>query len=386
MGQRRRWASVGVFAITLLACAFAWNCRSEKPIPVGFSAQLTGKQAELGVQERNGAQLAIDQCNRQGGIHGRMLKLLIRDDAGIPERAREADRDLVRQGVVAIIGHSTSAQSIAGLEVTNPARRVMIAPTVSSPLLSGRDDFFFRVYPSFQESATIFARCARKEDGITRFGILFDEDNAGYSRAYLEAFRRSFLAEGGREAELAAFSATAQPVFDPMLARLRSRGVDGLLIIASDTDTALIAQRTRVMKWPVPLYTSAWAQTTTLIQSGGRAVEGLKIEQSFAPDHASPRFREFRTLFESRFGHPPSFGAVFSYEAAQVLIEALKRCQGRAEGLKEAMLETRHFQGLMDPFSLDRFGDVDRPFYLSEVQGGRFIVLKKLTSPQSDSR
>lgn len=77
---------------------------------------------------------------------------------------------------------------------------------------------------------------------------------------------------------------------------------------------------------------------------------------------------------------------MFSYEAAQVLIEALKRCQGRAEGLKEAMLETRHFQGLMDPFSLDRFGDVDRPFYLSEVQGGRFIVLKKLTSPQSDSR
>lgn len=56
------------------------------------------------------------------------------------------------------------------------------------------------------------------------------------------------------------------------------------------------------------------------------------------------------------------------------------------EGLKEALLETHHFQGLMDSFSLDRFGDVNRPFYLSEIREGRFVVLKKLTSPASNPR
>nr|WP_320132518.1 ABC transporter substrate-binding protein [uncultured Holophaga sp.] len=372
LSRQGRTALCAVALSLLAACG-------RSPIPVGFAGQMTGRQAELGVQERNGAQMAIDACNRAGGIGGHPVRLLALDDAGLPAQAREVDRRLIGEKVVAIIGHCTSGQTLAGLEVTTPAGVPLIGPTVSTPDLSGRDDLFFRVYPSFGESARIFARHIRQQVPQGSLGVLLDEDNAGYTQTYAAAFRSAYRAAGGGPLELSGFSAASQPAFGPLLTELRRKGTRALLIIASDNDTALIAQQARLQGWRVPLFAAAWAQTSTLIQSGGRAVEGLQLEQSFAPDRATPRYGAFAEAYEVRFGQPPSFGAAFGFEAAQVLLAALVRTGGRREGLKEALLATRDFPGLLDTFSLDRFGDVSRPFYLSEIREGRFVVIGKLS-------
>ena len=64
------------------------GCREKGSIPVGFVAQLTGVQAELGVQERNGVQLAVEEINTAGGVAGQPIDLVVRDDLGTPEGAR----------------------------------------------------------------------------------------------------------------------------------------------------------------------------------------------------------------------------------------------------------------------------------------------------------
>ncbi|CAG0964133.1 partial Leucine-, isoleucine-, valine-, threonine-, and alanine-binding protein, partial [Anaerolineae bacterium] len=128
-----------------IAAFFLVSCAGNVPIRVGFVAQLTGVQAELGVQERNGVQLAVEEINAAGGIAGRPIELIVQDDLGTPEGAQAADRELIGAGVVAIVGHATSAQTISGLAVTNPARIVMLSPTATTPELSGLDDYFFRI-------------------------------------------------------------------------------------------------------------------------------------------------------------------------------------------------------------------------------------------------
>lgn len=361
-----------------IACLLLTSCFSEKPILVGFVAQLTGKQAELGVQERNGVLLAAEQINAAGGVAGRKIELLIRDDSGIPERAKSADEELIKAGVVAIIGHATSGQTMSGLKVTNPAKMVMISPTVSTPGLSGQDDYFFRVYPTFKESSQAFAEYIFKTGGLQRLAIIYDADNTAYAKTYRSMFAEKFTSLGGIIAGEISFASSAQPDFQPLLSQLRNSNADGLLIVASDIDTALIAQRARIMDWQVPLLTSAWAQTETLINNGGNAVEGIKLEQSYALSSQAPSFVEFKANFQSRFGNPPSFGAAFSYEATMVLADALKKTGGSAENLKNALLETHDFQGVNDRFSIDKFGDVQRPFYLSAIQNGKYVILGKL--------
>lgn len=341
---------------------------------------MTGKQAELGVQERNGVQLAVEKINSSGGIAGRKIKLIVRDDFGTPEKAKMADRELINEGVVAIIGHTTSEQTLAGLKVTNPANVVMIGPTVSTPELSDLDDYFFRVYPSFTDGFEVFSRYIYQKMHITKLAIIYDVDNCAYSKKYGKILADKFQVLGGDISGEVEFSSAAEPDFYPLLMKLRGNKADGLLVIASDIDTAFIAQRARLMEWNIPLFTSSWAATDKLVKNGGKAVEEVKFEQAYALGSQALKFNDFKLRYQARFGSVPSYGATLAYDAAMVLAEALKKTEGKAKGLKQALIETSDFEGVMGTFAFNKFGDVRRPFYLSTIRNGKFINIDRLSS------
>ena len=354
--------------------------KKNEPIIIGFSAQLTGRQTELGVQERNGVQLAVEKINASGGIAGRKISLIIHDDLGIPKEAQSGDDELIKAGAIAIIGHATSAQTLEGLKATNPDNVIMISPAVSTPELSGLDDYYFSIYPSFENSSQNFAKYIYGPSGITRIAIIYDKDNLGYSKTYSTKFADKFQSLGGNITDEIGFSSVAQPDFSLLLSKLCESKAEGLLIVASDIDTALIAQRARLIDKQIPMFTSAWAQTETLISKGGQAVEGMKVEQAYDLANQSSAFIDFQSCYKARFGNDPSFGAAYSYETSLVLTEALKKTNGNKNGLKQALLETYNFNGLMDTFSFDRFGDVERPWYLSTIRNGKFIMFDRLNS------
>ncbi len=101
------------------------GCAGQEVIRVGFSGELTGRNADLGIQGRNGAQLAVETLNANGGVNGQSIELLIRDDLGTHDGAQTADRELIEAKVVAIIGHMTSGQGVAGYPVTEEAGMVI---------------------------------------------------------------------------------------------------------------------------------------------------------------------------------------------------------------------------------------------------------------------
>lgn len=376
--KQRLWLTLMIF----FSVAFSISgCLKQEPVRIGFVADLTGKQAELGVQERNGVQLAIERYNAASGINGRPVELLIRDDLGSAEGAKKAARELIDAGAVAVIGHATSAQTIAGLKITEAAQLILISPTASSPDLSGSSEYFFRVYPTFRESAQAFASYISAQRKLQRIAVIYDRDNAAYSKTYRNVFIEKYLSSGGSLVKEVDFSSAAQPDFTPLLSDMRRNNPDCVLIIASDIDTALIAQRIRLLGWKTALFTSAWAQTETLLQSGGLAVEDMELEQSYALESDAPLFSSFKQQYRERFGRMPSFGAAFGYEAAGILLKALEQNGGKRAGLRQELLKIRDFQGLMTTFSFAANGDVIRPFYLSKIKGGRFIILSTLTTP-----
>lgn len=383
----QKTSSIPLFPVVLFIILVALgllSCAEKDAIKVGFVAQLTGVQAELGVHERNGVQLAVEEINAAGGVVNRPIELIVRDDLGTPEGARRADHELINSDVVAIIGHATSGQTIAGLAVTNPARVVMISPTATSPELSIPDDFFFRLLYNLADRARALARHICVTRKIARIAVLCDADNAAYAKAYQKAFVDRFRSLNGSVTADAEFSSKAQPNFTPIVTRMRASNPDGFLIIAADIDTALIAQQTRLMDWQVPLFTSSWAQTETLINNGGRAVEGLELEIALAMDDQASRYLDFKTIYQTRFGLSPSFGAVLGYETAQVLAEALEKTGGKAQGLPQVLINIKNFNGLSDTFSFDPNGDVIRPFYMGVIRDGKYvnIMTSEPTEPQ----
>jgi branched-chain amino acid transport system substrate-binding protein len=380
--HRPSWRSIPSILLISIAALLLTNCSKKEPVLVGFAGQLTGIQAELGVQERNGVQMAIGEINAAGGIAGRPVELVVQDDLGTPEGAQAADRTLIKAGVVAIIGHPTSSQSLAGLVVTNPAGVIMLSPSTSTPALSGKDDYFFRVVQPIATQAIQSAQHLFQDHNRTRIAVIYGTDNVAYTTAYLDAFAEAFESLGGAIVARATFSSKAQPDFSPLITQLRESNPDQLLIIAADADTALIAQRARLMDWQIPLYTSSWAQTETLINNGGKAVEGMEIELTSAFNQQNPDYQSFAKRYQSKFGRAPSFGAVVGYEAVNVLALALQETGGNADGLKQALINIKQFQGLSDTIYFDEYGDALRPIHIGAIRNGKYVSINAAPATQ----
>jgi branched-chain amino acid transport system substrate-binding protein len=320
--------------------------------------------------------MAIDKINATGGIAGREIELIVRDDLGTSDGAKTADQELIDEGVVAIIGHATTAQTLAGLPVATAARVVMLSPTASSAELRGKSEYFVRVVPAADSRARNFARYVCQSRKIGRLAVVFDSVNAAYVQSYWQAFSNEYKSLGGKVVGTESFASSEKTDFEPLLSKLRSGDPEGLLIIAADNDTALISQRARLIGWKIPLFTSAWAQTQVLLDNGGQAVEGMVLDMAYPVNIQSPAFLDFKTRYRERYGYTPSFGATFGYEAAHVLAVALRETIGKTDGLRRALSEMRDFQGLVDTFSLDKYGDALRPSYFGTIRNGTFVDIE----------
>jgi branched-chain amino acid transport system substrate-binding protein len=358
------------------ALSFALGgCGRREPVRIGFAEHLTGPQSDLGVQARNGAGLAVEKINESGGVNGRPIELIIRDDKGTAEGARAADRILINSGVVAIIGHATSQQTKEALPTTNAARVVLISPTASADDLTTKGGYFFRVVNGNRTYVSGFARSIYKRHGPLRIAIVYDSDNAAYAKSYRELFTSQYESLGGKVISEVAFSSKAKLNFDPLLRKLLAAKPEGLLIIASTYDTALIAQRLRIMGSKILLFSSSAAQVLPLIRLGGRAVKGLETVENYDLNSQSPAFLDVKARYQRTYGEDPTPIALLGYETVEVLAAALKKTDGKREGLREALLETKDFKGLVDTFSFDNRGGAVRLSYVVIIRDGKAVVV-----------
>ena len=110
------------------------GCSEQKPIKIGFVGGLSGRVADLGIGGRDGALLAVEHWNQNGGVNDRAVQLLVRDDQQNVETARKIVKQLLSEGVVAIIGHMTSSMSVT----TVPLVRKLTQATRSAPCMPAR--------------------------------------------------------------------------------------------------------------------------------------------------------------------------------------------------------------------------------------------------------
>ncbi len=356
------------------------SCVGKKPIKIGFTASLTGKNASLGIDGRDGAILAVETINAAGGVNGQPLELVIKDDLGTPEGAIAADRALIEADVTAIIGHMTSETTISGWQEVKDSGMVFISPTASTPLLAGLKDNFFRLIVVNAYTAATLAQYAYKELELRKIVIFFDRNNLAFTSTYRDGFSVPFMNYGGEITATHEFSSSEMPDLTSALLEARADDVDGILILASARDTAFIAQQAHLANLHVQILTSTWAFTDDLIQNGGQAIENIITVVSHDESDQSPAYTAFKADFVERFKRTPNFGAGYGYEAVIVLANALEKTKGNKTGLAEALLETKDFEGIHGTININEYGDVIRTLYLLTIENGEMKTLHTMNA------
>jgi branched-chain amino acid transport system substrate-binding protein len=364
----RLWT--GFVAIALLVVLMA--CSPREPVKIGFLGGLSGRVSDLGEAGRNGALLAVEDVNAGGGVDGRSVAMLIQDDQQDPLIAVKAAETLVAAHVDAVIGPMTSAMGVAVLPVFNRADLVLVSPTVTASLLSGQEDALFRVAPSVVESTRRDALHAY-ESGLRRMAIVYDLNNLAFTSDWVEHIRREFTALGGSVVADATFTSGQDASYGDALKKIVGAKPDFLHFVAGALDTVRLTQLSRNMYLQQPVTASTWAATESLIELGGRTVEGMTLTQFFNRDDASARYRNFADTFRKRFKQEPGFASVAAYDSMRAVLTAMTNAQGRP--LKQALLEAGPYQGLQTVWNFDRFGDAKRQVQITVVRNGHFVVV-----------
>lgn len=358
-----------MFAFIILVAFLTVSC-DKAPIKIGFIGSLTSRQSQLSIDARNAVEIGIEKINDEGGIEGRPIKLVVKDDHGDYNVSLEKYKEFIDEGVQFIIGPMTSNLSNAILDA--PKSEVLfISPSISSNILSEIDDNFLRISPLIDAQSETFLKFidSKKYKHLT---IIYDSSNKEYTE-YLSKLIKKDGQSIIDTIDLIPFDSEKDNL-ETSFSEIDMKKTEGILMISQATDTAFIAQRINQENKTLDLYSVSWSMTKDLIRYGGKTVERMHLIGIYKLDEPSSTYLSFDNAFYEKFSYEPSFISILTYDTFNVLIEGMIASDELSvANVKETILSIEKFPGLEDPIVMDQYGDSKRNYLMYEVINGKFV-------------
>lgn len=372
--MNRKLAIVGVLIGMILIFG---SCMKPEPIKIGFAGSLSGSSFELGLPAKNGFLLAVETINNSGGINGRKIIPVIKDDESNPEVAYEIGQEFAAEDVKYVVGHLTSNMADAVIETISKESILYISPTMSTAKLSKLDDTFLRVNPVSNIEGDVQNEILTNIHAVDKVAVVYDIQNKAFSEPIYLRFRELFEANGGTitlvdklEDENRDYSQIASDIY--------SSDAEGLVLITNTIDAAGILQQLAKMDSLIPTALSGWVMTNDFLVRGGSAVEGVYISSSHKSDAVNPKYQEFLGNYETKFQEESSFTSHLAYDSLMVLKRAMEEGDTfDINEVKQKIIEIKEFEGLQEKIVIDEYGDAYRPQAITTIMNGEFKELKE---------
>jgi len=313
---------VAFIAITLLSLA---TCKKKeaKEVKIGIIAPITGEAATFGISTKNGAILYFDSVNESGGINGMMIKYTVEDDKGDPSEGANAYSKLIDQDKVSVIcGTVMSKVSLAGAPIAQSKGVPMVSPTSTNPAVTLVGDYIFRACFIDPFQGFVAAKYAIDTVCAKTAAALYDSGN-DYTKGLAEVFRAEFPKQGGKMVAFESY-ATGTTDFNAQLVKIKAVNPDVLFLPNYYNDSGLIAKQAREMGITAQFLGSDGWDSPDLVKIAGDSINGGVFVNHFTPESDVPAAQKFVKDYEARFGQKPDALGALAYEAAMIIVEAIK--------------------------------------------------------------
>jgi len=369
---RRRVPLVSAVLLLLLGCS-----SGGRTVRIGLAGPFTDP---VGAPMLRAAELAVDEINRSGGIGGRPIELITRDDFGDADSAVSAATFLVNADVAVVVGHVFSGTTLASAPVYNAARITQISPSSSSPLVTQAGEYTFRVCPSDLQQGASLARFAAERLGLRRGTILYLNDE--YGRGIRATFASEFSQLGGTIDAMDPYLGE-QPEVGPFLERLARRATSQFIFIGGnlgEAEVALRLARARGIKVPF-----MGGDALEGLEEAGAVAEGTYISNAYLASFDTPKNRAFVAAYRARFPSAPlpNQPAAATYDVIHLLRQVLARTGTDREAIRAAVARIGQadpaFEGVTGEIAFDENGDVPRQrVVIGRVESGQVRAVEGL--------
>jgi len=311
---------------------------AEAPIHIGLAGpvnQPNGRSMHLA------AQMAVDEINLEGGINGRPLALVVKDDEANQEKAVAVATELKDDPrVVAVVGHINSFATRAAARIYNDEQRgvVELSPASSAPEISEAGDWTFRVCPTDLQHAPALADWVYNRLGRSRAAVLYTND--AYGRGIVDVFAQAFERAGGTVVARDPFLPQIVDSIgvDPFLERAIRNRMDALIIAGQAEPALSIIRAARRLGYRGPIL---GADGLTNLREAGPIAEGVYVTSAFLPDRPTEEARRFVQAYVQRYGELPDHRGAMTYDAIRLLARVLREIDATSSlGAQPSMGET----------------------------------------------
>lgn len=372
-----------------LVLTFFLSVAQATDIKIGVAEALTGPASQYGIPIRNGFELAAEEINAGGGIHGTPIQLVMEDERGKKEEAINVYKKFAfRDKVLMIFGPTLSNSMFAAGPIANAAHLVAFGTSNTATGITDMGPYIFRSSPMESDVVPITLKAAVRYFHIRTAGIIYGNDDA-FTKSGYDVFRKALEDRHVIITGTETYS-RGDVDFKPQLTKLMSTHPDAIVCPCLSEEGANIMLQARSLGMAQPFIGGNGFNSPQLIQNAGKASEGTIVGSPWFSDNPSPENQHFISAYRKKYGTSPNQFAAQSYDALYIVADTLNHISltgnlnSDRQSFRDALPKTTHV-GATGKFSFrPAHGsegkpagyDADQTPFVYVIKNGQFTLLK----------
>ena len=387
--MRKRWTILGGLAIAMSVALTGCGGEKAKPaaqtneIKIGGNVEMTGGVANYGNQALSGMKLAFKQVNESGGVLGKKINLILADNKSEPAEAANATTKLITQDKVSIVmGPIVSSNVLATVKIAEDNKVVVMTPTGTNEKITVDNGkvrpFAFRACFIDPFQGRVMANYATKSLKA-KTAVIYIDSSSDYSKGVAAAFEETFVKNGGKVAGKEAFLQKDQD-FKATLTKIKAMNADIVFIPAYYEEVGKIVKQARELGINQPLLgTDGWDNPKVVEIAGAAALNNTFFSNHYSSQDSDPNVKKFIDAYKAEYKEEPSSMAALGYDAAMIVIDAIKRANTTdAAKVKEAMEQTKNLQVSTGIVTMDSNHNPIKSAVVIEMKDGKQTFKEKI--------
>ena len=333
---------------TAAAAAGESTAASGEVFKIGGIGPVTGAAAVYGLAVKNGAQIAVDEINADGGINGYQIEFNFQDDEHDAEKSVNAYNTLKDWGMQVLMGTVTSAPCVAVADKTNADNMFQITPSGSS-VECAQNPNVFRVCFSDPDQGAASATYIAENKLAEKIAVIYDSSDV-YSSGIYEKFAAEAANQGLEIVDAEAFTADSNKDFSTQLQKAKDAGADLVFLPIYYTEASLILKQADTMGYAPKFFGCDGMDGILQVENfDTKLAEGLMLLTPFAADAQDELTHKFVTSYKENYGETPIQFAADAYDAIYAIKAAMEEADitpetsvsDTCDKMKEAMLKIK---------------------------------------------
>ncbi len=383
----QKFLKAGMVAAAAIAGVMASApAQAAEPIKIGSILAVTGGASFLGDPEKKVLEMYVERINKEGGVLGRPVELIIYDTGGAADKAASFTKRLIdSDNVDVIVGGSTTATTMAAVPLVERAGVPFISLAGGIPIVEPVKKWVFKT-PHTDRMAAEKVFADMKKRGFTKIALI--SEDAGFGKS---GHQQSLLVAPNFGLEVVA-DETYSPKDPDVTAQLtkikNTPGVQAVLNFGFGQGPAIVTKNFKQLGMNMPLYQSHGVASKDFIKLAGDAAEGVRLpaaglvvaDQLPDTDPQKPVVTSFIKDYEAKFGTDPSTFAGHAYDGLQIALAAINRAGSTdKEKVRQEIENTSGYVGTGGLVSMspeDHMGLSQQAFHIVEIRNGEWKLIE----------